>query len=211
MTDDETGSWWQQVSGEAIFGALKGQHLNPVLHDEVTFALWKKEHPQGRVLRPDDSTGWKSFSQDWEEHTARYPVFAQLQSDSTLGPRTQIVGIKLGGAAKAYPLAVIQKQSPIKDTLGDVPIIIAVAEDKKSLRAFESRIDGQPLEFFAKPESQPLRLVDAQTGSEWDFTGKALSGKYQGRELKKVYALKDYWFDWRIYNPGTQVYPGAGE
>ena len=41
MRDEETGSWWQQVTGEAIYGPLKGQKLQPFFHDELTFALWK--------------------------------------------------------------------------------------------------------------------------------------------------------------------------
>ncbi len=50
MRDDETGSWWQQVTGEAILGPLKGKRLQPVFHDELTFATWKREEPQGRVF-----------------------------------------------------------------------------------------------------------------------------------------------------------------
>jgi hypothetical protein len=30
MQDDQTGSWWQQVSGEAILGPLKGRRLTLV-------------------------------------------------------------------------------------------------------------------------------------------------------------------------------------
>ena len=55
MRDDETGSWWQQITGEAIQGPLKGQYLRSVIHDELTFGLWKKENPQGRVLKPDEA------------------------------------------------------------------------------------------------------------------------------------------------------------
>ncbi|MBO0798145.1 MAG: DUF3179 domain-containing protein, partial [Blastocatellia bacterium] len=54
MSDDETGSWWQQVSGEAIQGPLKGKKLIQVYHDEITFGLWKRENPRGRVLKPDE-------------------------------------------------------------------------------------------------------------------------------------------------------------
>ena len=206
MQDEETGSWWQQITGEAIFGSSKGERLKPVLHDELSFSLWKKEHPDGRVLVPDDSKPWKQFSENWEEHTAGLPVLAALNPDTSLSARTQIVGIKVGAVAKAYPLATIQEQSPILDYIGDTPVIIVVAEDKKSVRAFERRIEGQELEFFAKSDSQALRLVDAQTGSEWDFTGKALTGPHAGRKLMQIYLLNDYWFDWKAYNPGTEVY-----
>jgi hypothetical protein len=62
------------------------------------------------------------------------------------------------------------------------------------------------LEFFARPESPSLRLVDAQTGSEWDFTGTAVSGPLAGRSLTRISVLADYWFDWKIYHPNTEIY-----
>jgi hypothetical protein len=206
MQDEETGSWWQQITGEAILGPSRGYRLNAVTHDELSFYIWKQEHPDGRVLRPDDSKPWKQFSQDWEEHTSRLPVLAPLDSDLRLSARTQVLGIKIGGIAKAYPLAAIQRQSPILDYIASTPLVILMAEDGKSVRTFDRTIDGRGLEFFAKPDSRPLRLVDAETGSEWDFTGKCVSGQYGGRELKKIYSIRDYWFDWRVYNPDTDIY-----
>ena len=100
MQDEETGSWWQQITGEAIFGSSKGQRLNPVLHDELSFSVWKREHPDGRVLLPDDSKPWKRFSEDWEDHTAKMPVLAAWNPDTRLSGRTQIVGIKIGPLSK---------------------------------------------------------------------------------------------------------------
>src|SRR5262249_16362968 len=206
MQDDETGSWWQQITGEAIFGSSKGQRLRAVPHDELTFSVWKREHLDGRVLKPDDSKPWRQFSEDWEEQTAKLPVLAALNPDERLSPRTQVLGIKIAGSAKAYPISIIQQKSPIIDYIADSAMVIVMADDNKSVRAFERRVDGKDLEFFAKPNTLPVRLVDAETGSEWDFTGKAVGGKYQGRELKKIYSLHDYWFDWKAYNPDTAIY-----
>ena len=42
--------------------------------------------------------------------------------------------------------------------------------------------------------------------SEWDFTGKAVSGALNGKQLKKVSVLNDYWFDWKTNNPKTTIY-----
>lgn len=206
MQDDETGSWWQQVTGEAIFGPLKGRKLEPIIHDELTFAQWRQEQPRGRVLKPDDNTKWREFSEDWEAKTGKLRIVTPTDPDDQLEPRAIVFGIKIGNAAKAYPLSDIEKQSPVLDRVGDVPIIIVMGDDKRSVRAFEAKMDDQPLEMFAKPGSSPLRLVDAETGSEWDFTGKAISGKHSGRSLKKVPMLKDYWFDWKLYNPDTEVF-----
>lgn len=208
MRDEETGSWWQQVTGEAILGPLKGRRLRPVFHDELTFGTWKDEKPQGRVLRPDEriAKSGRYAPANWEEEIAEMPVVTPTSPDSFLEPRTLVVGITINGAAKAYPLSAIQQQSPVIDTLGGVPLLILVGDDKKSVRAFERSLDGRTMELFAKPDASPLRLVDAETGSLWDFTGKAVAGPLTGRQLPKITVLNDYWFDWKAYHPNTTIY-----
>lgn len=206
MRDEETGSWWQQVSGEAIQGKLKGQKLESVDLDELSFGVWKRENPNGRVLRPDEKilAENKYESADWEKEVARMPVRISTKLDDALEPRALIVGVIVNNKAKAYPFSAIEKQSPILDMLGGTNIVIFLGEDKKSVRAFERTLDGKTLEFFVKPDS--AEIVDAETGSAWDFSGKAVSGELSGRQLKKITVLKDYWFDWKTYNPETQLY-----
>jgi Protein of unknown function (DUF3179) len=206
MQDEQTGSWWQQVTGEAVFGPLEGKRLELVFHDEVSYGIWKREHPGGRVLRPDDSVPWRRFSENWEEETAKMPVVTPARAGEPFQPRELVVGVQAGGAARAYPMAVLQRQSPVIDTLGGVPLVLVVGEDRRSVRAFDRRMEGRELNLFAKPGVSPLRLVDAETGSEWDFTGRAVGGPLAGKKLDKVFVLKDYWFDWKAYNPGTTVF-----
>lgn len=206
MRDEETGSWWQQVSGEAIQGPMKGAKLNPVFHDELSFAVWKREQPGGRVLKPDPRVAAKYESADWEEKYEKLRVVTPVDAADKLPPRALVVGVKLNGEARAYPVTTLEKQSPILDELGGVPLLIVLGEDKKSVRVFERSVEGRALEFFVKPDSQPLQLIDAETATTWDFTGKAVSGPLAGKQLKRVALLKDYWFDWKIYNPKTSVF-----
>jgi hypothetical protein len=208
MRDEETGSWWQQVTGEAILGPLKGQRLRPVFHDELTFATWKQEQPLGRVLRPDEAMAKAGnyVPADWEQRMVKVPVATSATPDRTFEPRNLIAGIRVNGAAKAYPVTSLQKQSPVIDKVGGVPIMIVVANDGRSIRAFERTIEGQAFEFFAKDAASGSVLVDATTGSEWDFTGWAVSGPLTGKRLKRLDVLEDYWFDWHGYNPDTSVY-----
>jgi len=121
-------------------------------------------------------------------------------------PRTVVVGVSLNDRAKAYPFPRLREQSPVVDTLGGVPIVLVVGEDGKSIRVFDRTLDGRRLELLAKAGARPLRLIDAETGSEWDFSGRAVSGPLAGRQLTKLKALKEYWFDWKIYQPATAVY-----
>jgi hypothetical protein len=207
MRDEETGTWWQQVSGEAILGPLKGQRLREVLHDEMTFGLWKQEQPHGRVLKPDPNISAKQYAPaDWEERMTKVPVRIAQSLDQTLAPRTLIVGLTAGNASKAYPFDTVVKQSAIIDELGGVPILIVLGNDGKSVRAYERSVEGRKLEFFRKKDSSSPFLIDAETGSEWDFAGKGISGPLRGRQLKQVKVLNDYWFDWKNYHPTTFVY-----
>jgi len=48
-------------------------------------------------------------------------------------------------------------------------------------------------------------MLSATTFS-WDLQGCALTGRAKGGGLQEIDAIKDYWFDWRNYNPDTSVY-----
>jgi len=208
MRDEETGSWWQQVTGEAILGPLKGRRLKEVEHDELSFGIWKTEKPQGRVLRPDEKilAAGEYAPANWEERMTRVRVVTPTGSDQPLEARALVIGITLNNVSKAYPLSALQKQSPVIDTVGGVPILILIGQDNRSVRAFDRTVDGRKLEFFKKAGDDTLNLVDAETGSEWDFTGRATSGDLAGKQLQKISVLEDYWFDWQIYHPKTSIY-----
>jgi hypothetical protein len=179
-----------------------------VFHDELTFGLWKRERPEGRVLRPNEeiARAGKYAPANWEERMAKVAVTTSATLDRTLEPRTLVIGLTVNGVSKAYPFDSLVKQSPIIDDVGGVPILVVLGEDRRSVRAFERSVEGRKLEFFVKQEDLTWRLVDAETGSEWDFTGKAIGGSLSGRQLKKVALLNDYWFDWQTYHPTTMIY-----
>ncbi len=208
MRDEETGSWWQQVTGEAIQGPLKGEHLHSVFNDELTFALWRRENPQGRVLRPDEEVARNGgyVPADWEERMAKVPIATSQEVSAALSPRSLVVGVNINGVSKAYPFDAVVKQSPILDDLDGVPILLVLGDDKRSVRAYERTVDGRKLELFVRQDGPPLRLVDAETGTLWDFEGKAVEGALAGRELKRVSVLSDYWFDWQTYHAQTLIY-----
>lgn len=207
MRDEETGSWWQQASGEAITGPLRGGHLESVFHDELSFKIWKMENPNGRILRPDERAlaSGEYASADWEKEMSQVPVVTPA-IDQRLEPRTLVIGVTLNSESKAYPLEALREQSPVIDSVGGVPLLLLVARDGKSVRAFERIVNGATLEFYALPDTSALRIIDVNTGSEWDFLGKAVSGQLQGHELRRVVLLPDYWFDWKTYHPDTQVF-----
>ena len=207
MRDVETGSWWQQVTGEAIQGSLKGQRLETVFHDELTFGLWKREQPEGRVLKPNEAiaAAGKYAAANWEEGMTARTVTTSFAYDRSVAPRTLIVGVTVNNVSKAYPFTAIVKQELILDDLGGVPMFLVIGEDKKSVRAFQRKVEGRKLEFL-KTNPPSTLFVDAETGSSWDFSGRALAGPLKDKQLTKLPVLNDYWFDWQTYHPNTMVY-----
>ena len=206
MRDEQTGSWWQQVTGEAIQGPLRGRRLRGIVHDEVSYGIWKAENPGGRVLLPVAGREEDYAPANWERRMKKEKTVTAIVPGDPLAPRAVVVGVVLNGHARAYLFPELRDESPALDTLGGVPIALVVAGDLKSIRVFDRRAGGRTLELLALSGAAPRQMVDAETGSTWDFSGRALSGPLAGSQLAKVKALKEYWFDWKTYNPSTTVF-----
>jgi hypothetical protein len=206
MMDEETGTWWQQVSGEAIAGPLEGSSLPPVPWDEVSFAVWKREHPDTLVLLPDGASAPRYASADWEKRIAAYPTVTPRDAGEPLVPRDLVVGVALGDAATAYPWEVLEASGGITDEVGGIPILVLLHTDQRSVRCFDRRVDGEVVPLIAVAGSDPPLMADPASGTTWDFSGAGVEGSRADRRLSRIPCLKDYWFDWKAYHPATRVY-----
>ena len=217
MRDRETGTWWQQITGKAIYGPLQGSALELVLSDELSFGQWRTESPTGQVLAPI-AKYTKEYDPNWEPDVAKLPVVISFPG-TELKSRDVVIGLTINGAARAYPWEEFAKQSPVVDRVNGTPLLLALGPDGKSFRVFVARIDSHDAEFFLQadaPENKENNkenkdnkdwaLLDTATASQWNFQGCATSGAAQGKCLDRIPALKDYWFDWRNYHHDTTIY-----
>src|SRR5665213_1716150 len=51
--DATTKSWWQQATGKAIAGPLKGTALREIVSKQLTLESWLREYPNSYILQPD--------------------------------------------------------------------------------------------------------------------------------------------------------------
>jgi len=72
--------------------------------------------------------------------------------------------------------------------------------DVGSVGAF--RADGGISSFRADGPS----FIDLSAGSEWDITGRAISGPLAGERLTVVPHLDTFWFAWSTYQSGTTLF-----
>jgi len=146
MRDRETGTWWQQITGKAVYGPLQGAALELVLSDELTFAQWRSESPSGEVLAPV-AKYTKEYDPNWEPDVAKLPVVISFPG-TELKSRDVVIGLAINDAARAYPWETFAKQSPVIDRVKGTPLLVVLGPDQKSFRVFIARIDGQDAEFF---------------------------------------------------------------
>ena len=152
MRDTETGTWWQQITGKAIYGPMQGASLDLAPSDELTFGEWKSEITGGKVLAPVPKYV-KEYESNWEPEVAKLPVVISFPG-TELKSRDLVVGLTLDGASRAYPWDTLVKQSPVVDRVHGTPLLLVVGPDGKSFRVFISRIEGKDAEFFLKGETE---------------------------------------------------------
>jgi hypothetical protein len=207
MRDEETGTYWQQISGAAISGPLAGRKLMQIHSDELTFSLWKTEQPQGTLLKDVAKYASEYSPKDWDAKMKKRPTVISYPQVG-VGQRDVMLGVHALGAARAFPYEVVLREKLVQDRMGTEPVLLVVGPDGQSVRAFRARVPGIAgvPEFYRTVEDGRQLIMDDATGSKWNFQGCATEGKAQGVCLDRIDVIKDYWFDWRNYNRDTTVY-----
>lgn len=207
MRDEETGTYWQQISGMAISGPMKGRQLMPIHSDELTLAIWRAEEPHGTVLQDVPEFISKYAPKDWDVRMGRARTVISFAGRG-MKDRDLMLGIQAFGASRAFLYEQVIREKLVKDHVGAEAVLLVVGPDNQSVRVFRDRIPGVDSvpDFYRLTTKPGLSLMDEATGSEWNFQGCAIEGKLKGTCLEPVRVLKDYWFDWRNYNPKTTIY-----
>src|SRR5450755_2769417 len=109
MRDEQTGSYWQQISGLAISGPLSGKSLKLIPADELSLALWKAEQPQGTLIQDVVQYASDYAKPDWDVKMQKTPTVLSY-AQAGLAPRDLMLGIHAFGAARAFPYDDVVKQ-----------------------------------------------------------------------------------------------------
>jgi hypothetical protein len=208
MRDDQTGTYWQQISGLAISGPLAGQSLKLIHSDELTLSLWKAEEPGGTIL--NDVAGFvpSYATKGWDIRMKKVPTVLSY-SEHGLVARDLMLGIKAFGEARAWPSDKVISEKLVEDRIGGQTVLLVVGPDEKSVRAFRAPVSAHFYRTTGSTIGATLMLDGA--GSGWNFQGCALTGPSKGICLERLDVIADYWFHWRHYNPETTFYSGSGE
>lgn len=202
MADRQTGSVWAHLDGSVLSGPLAGtgveMEIMPLVHS--TWEEWTAEHPDGLVLDwyPEFADRYRRRNPGVGPDVAR----AGLEVDGRLVANELVLGVDTGTAARAYPLVALPAgRTAVTDELGGEPVVILADTDAGFALAYSPVVDGRVLEFTGNGWSDT-------TGTEWDQTGTAVSGRLAGERLDFVTSFVTEWYGWAAYHPDTDVYPG---
>lgn len=208
MYDQRTQSLWSQAAVTAINGELTGERLEILPSTLTKWGAWREEFPDTEVLLPPPLSKPLYYGQPGMNATGTYlqpatraPTSAEAV-DFNRGQFTHVLGVEYGDAARAYPLPVVFEEQVVNDSVGGVPVVVAVAPGA-SLVAYERRLGGRTLT-FAYEDERHLRAG----GSRWRLlTGTAVDGPFEGQTLTRATDVPQlFWETWKDFNPDTTVY-----
>lgn len=208
--DAETGTSWQQASGEAIDGPLKGTRLKLYSSVRTTWAEWRTRYPHTLVLKPLPGYAERMpiLSRRIKDVTRVGPAGAPngaLTVDPRLPARETVAGLEAGREMVAYPFSQLRIARVVNDRVGGLPIVIVHQPSSDTTTAFEARAKGKVLTFEAANDDASA-VTDRQTRSTWNAYGRCLEGSLKGTQLKQVNLVPQFWFAWSQFRPGTRVF-----
>lgn len=106
-----------------------------------------------------------------------------------LAPQEPVIVLRIGRAARAYPLQILMYHEIVNDVLAGVPVAVTFCPLCNASLVFDRRVGGRILDFgtTGRLRKSDLVMYDRQTESWWQqFTGQAIVGALSGTQLKTI-------------------------
>jgi hypothetical protein len=208
--DVETGSRWQQSTGQAISGPLKGKTLTLYPFLLTTWKAWRTRYPNTMLLKPLPGYAERipvirpRMKQAMTSGEGAAPA-GSFSTDTRLRPREMIAGLAVGNETMAFPLSELRVARVVNERVGGVPVVVVHQPSSDTTTAFEARVKGKRLRFQAA-DADASTLIDLETKSTWDAYGLCLKGPLRGTQLKSLILVPEFWFAWSQFRPGTRLF-----
>jgi len=208
--DLETGTSWQQATGEAIDGPLKGTRLTLYPVVRTTWSEWRRRYPHTTVLKPLPGYAelMPSRSTRIKDVTRVGPAGAPngaLALDARLPARETVAGLEVDRESVAYPFSELRIARVVNDRVGALPVVIVHQPSSDTTTALDARVKGKVLTFEGTNDDASL-VIDRETRSTWNAYGLCLEGPLKGTQLKQVILVPQFWFAWSQFHQGTRVF-----
>jgi hypothetical protein len=200
LRDHQTKSLWSHLDGRCLSGKLAGRQLKQLPAVQVSWAQWRRWHPDTLVLSNDTpyrdryrplgmakarlGSGYRKYPSDWKPG---------------LQPEALVLGLRTEEGQWAYPLT--ELTPVVNDEVEGKPVVI-----------FHDRVTEHAIAFWREIEGDELNFVDVggeikdkETESTWSQEGRCLEGRLEGRTLDFTPSVTVEWYAWSAYYPDTHL------
>ena len=137
------------------------------------------------------------------------PKFVSVsEADKFLQDADQVVGLKVNGDIRAYPLQILVWHEIVNDNVGGTPVAVTYCPLCFTNQVFNRTVDGQTVEFgtSGKLYNSNLVMYDRNSNSLWSQAlGQAIVGKQAGLKLDRIPFDVAFWREWKQLYPDTNV------
>ena len=208
MYDRTSKSLWSQALAEGIVGKYAGIKLERVPFDIAYWKEWKQLYPDSKVLSRDTGSNRPYGADPYGDYYTNSDVlFPVSNKDDRLDLKEIVVGLENKGQYKAYKLQEIENKKVINDQVNGKSITL-FSLYPFMIRAYDPVVENGAekivLQFDYNAKNN--KFIDKQTGSEWNFEGKAISGQMKGKQLTRIAFDEGFWFEWVAFHPNTEIY-----
>ena len=216
MYDRKTNTLWRQFTGEPVVGSLADSGIRLSIFPVVLtqWHEWVTAHPDTTVL--DIETGIYSPSSYLTESDPRSIYYDYFNSADTMFPvwrrsslldtKTVVLGLRVDGQARAYPLDKLAESVVVNHELGGAALVIVTDPEAGAARAFhrgDRTFEPHPADAGGKG---PRLLLD-QENNRWEVTeGALLNVENPSLSLKRLPGHMAFWFGWYASFPLTEIY-----
>jgi hypothetical protein len=140
----------------------------------------------------------------------KVPIVPAAEAAGKVADGDAVVGLDVGGEARAYPVKMIQfiSRELLNDRLGGRPVLVSWCNQCQTARAFSREVDGRERYFFCvgMQWNDNMVMADVETGSLWSqLLGRAMEGPLEGKELDPIAATLTDWKTWKAEHPETTL------
>jgi hypothetical protein len=218
MWDRQTESWWQQITGRGLVGRFAGARLEPLPSQTVPFGAFARAHPHGTVMSTDTVHDRRYGESPYPGYQDRArPGLFSGRLDLRIPPMTRVLTVHGRRETLAVPFPRLRRSGPLNVRLGRRPVVvwwapglrsvldtpvISEAADVGAVGAFVPRTRGRELTFSRRADGA---IVDAQTGTRWDITGRGRIGPLHCARVRPVHHDALSWFALAALEPRVRL------
>ncbi|MBS1104581.1 MAG: hypothetical protein H6Q91_83 [Deltaproteobacteria bacterium] len=141
-------------------------------------------------------------------HAVDAPSFAGPEAADAIAPETPVIGVSIGGDARAYPIPILEYHQIVNDTVGGVPVAVSYDPLTGAPLAWKRSVGGRTLRFGVSGlvYNSGFLLYDHETESLWSqFNGRAIAGALAGKTLEPLPLRQENFASWLAREAKTKI------